>query len=109
MTSRDRPVHLPSARRMLAAGTTAVMGWRGAAAEQPPRSTVSGGARMSGAIEGPRVSAVTGTNGKTSVATATLQLMRAAGWSAAGIDSLGITDVGGSRRGSGSPRTTCQG
>lgn len=52
---------------------------------------------MSGAIEVPRVSAVTGTNGKTSVATATLQLMRAAGWSAAGVDSLGITDVDGRR------------
>lgn len=43
----------------------------------------------------PLVTAVTGTNGKTSVATATLQLMRAIGWRAAGYDSTGITDVGG--------------
>lgn len=43
----------------------------------------------------PLISAVTGTNGKTSVGTATLQLMRAAGWSAAGYDSTGITDVDG--------------
>ena len=43
----------------------------------------------------PLVSAVTGTNGKTSVASATLQLMRAVGWCAAGYDSTGITDVDG--------------
>lgn len=43
----------------------------------------------------PLVSAVTGTNGKTSVATATVQLMKAIGWSAAGYDSTGITDVDG--------------
>lgn len=45
----------------------------------------------------PLVSAVTGTNGKTSVASATLQLMRALGWRAAGYDSTGITDVDGVR------------
>lgn len=43
----------------------------------------------------PLISAVTGTNGKTSVASATLQLMRAVGWRAAGYDSTGITDVDG--------------
>ena len=43
----------------------------------------------------PLVTAVTGTNGKTSVATATLQLLRAAGLRAAGCDSTGITDVHG--------------
>lgn len=43
----------------------------------------------------PLVAAVTGTNGKTSVATATLQLMRIIGWRAAGYDSTGITDVHG--------------
>lgn len=43
----------------------------------------------------PRLSAVTGTNGKTTVATATLQLMRAAGWRPAGYDSTGVTDVHG--------------
>lgn len=43
----------------------------------------------------PLISAVTGTNGKTSVATATVQLMRLVGWSAAGYDSTGITDVAG--------------
>lgn len=46
----------------------------------------------------PLVSAVTGTNGKTSVATATLQLLRAAGLRAAGCDSTGITDVHGALR-----------
>jgi UDP-N-acetylmuramoyl-L-alanyl-D-glutamate--2,6-diaminopimelate ligase len=46
----------------------------------------------------PLVAAVTGTNGKTSVATATLQLMRAAGLRAAGCDSTGITDVHGAVR-----------
>lgn len=43
----------------------------------------------------PLVSAVTGTNGKTSVATATVQLMRAIGRRTAGYDSTGITDVEG--------------
>lgn len=43
----------------------------------------------------PLVSAVTGTNGKTSVATATVQLMRSISWRAAGYDSTGITDVDG--------------
>lgn len=43
----------------------------------------------------PLVSAVTGTNGKTSVATATVQLMRAIGRRTAGYDSTGITDVDG--------------
>nr|BFF12273.1 hypothetical protein GCM10025699_35760 [Microbacterium flavescens] len=43
----------------------------------------------------PLISAVTGTNGKTSVATATLQLMKLVGWRAAGYDSTGITDVDG--------------
>ncbi len=46
----------------------------------------------------PLVTAVTGTNGKTSVATATLQLLRAAGMRAAGCDSTGITDVHGAVR-----------
>lgn len=41
----------------------------------------------------PITTAVTGTNGKTSVASATLQLMRLVGWRAAGYDSTGITDV----------------
>lgn len=44
----------------------------------------------------PLVSAVTGTNGKTTVATATLQLLRATGLRAAGCDSTGIDDVHGS-------------
>ncbi|MGP9539495.1 Mur ligase family protein [Brachybacterium sp. AOP43-C2-M15] len=43
----------------------------------------------------PLTTAVTGTNGKTSVATATLQLLRAAGLPAAGYDSTGIHDVHG--------------
>ena len=43
----------------------------------------------------PVVSAVTGTNGKTSVATATRQLMTLIGWRAASYDSTGITDVSG--------------
>lgn len=43
----------------------------------------------------PITTAVTGTNGKTSVATATIQLMRGAGWRSAGYDSIGITDVAG--------------
>jgi len=43
----------------------------------------------------PLVSAVTGTNGKTSVATATLQIMKHLGWRAASYDSTGITDVEG--------------
>lgn len=43
----------------------------------------------------PLTMAVTGTNGKTSVATATAQLLRAAGLRAAGCDSTGITDVDG--------------
>lgn len=43
----------------------------------------------------PVVSAVTGTNGKTTVATATLQLMRLVGWRAASYDSTGINDVDG--------------
>lgn len=43
----------------------------------------------------PLITAVTGTNGKTSVATATLQLLRAANLRAAGYDSTGITDVHG--------------
>lgn len=46
----------------------------------------------------PLVSAVTGTNGKTTVATATLQLLRAAGLHAAGCDSTGIDDVHGAVR-----------
>jgi UDP-N-acetylmuramoyl-L-alanyl-D-glutamate--2,6-diaminopimelate ligase len=45
--------------------------------------------------ERPRISAVTGTNGKTSVATATRQLMKLAGWEAAGYDSTGVTDADG--------------
>ena len=58
----------------------------------------------------PLVSAVTGTNGKTSVATATLQLLRAAGLRAAGCDSTGITDVHGARgpRNSAARRSTCR-
>lgn len=43
----------------------------------------------------PLITAVTGTNGKTSVATATVQLLRAVGWRTAGYDSTGITDVEG--------------
>jgi len=43
----------------------------------------------------PLVLAVTGTNGKTSVSSATLQLLRAIGWPAAGYDSTGITDLDG--------------
>lgn len=43
----------------------------------------------------PLVSAVTGTNGKTSVATATRQLLRLTGRRVAGYDSTGITDVDG--------------
>src|SRR5699024_7280578 len=43
----------------------------------------------------PLVTAVTGTDGKTSVATTTLQLLRAAGLRAAGCDSTGITHVEG--------------
>lgn len=47
------------------------------------------------AIGRPFISAVTGTNGKTTVATATRQLMNLVGWRAAGYDSTGITDVDG--------------
>ena len=43
----------------------------------------------------PLVLAVTGTNGKTTVNTATLQLLKGIGWLAAGYDSTGITDVDG--------------
>lgn len=43
----------------------------------------------------PTICAVTGTNGKTSVATATLQLMKLIGWQAASYDSTGITGVDG--------------
>ncbi|MBZ3679564.1 hypothetical protein J1N39_34415, partial [Pseudomonas aeruginosa] len=43
----------------------------------------------------PIISAVTGTNGKTSVATATRQLMTLIGWRAAGYDSTGVTGVDG--------------
>lgn len=46
----------------------------------------------------PIISAVTGTNGKTSVATATRQLMTHIGWRAAGYDSTGVTDVDGTLR-----------
>lgn len=46
----------------------------------------------------PVISAVTGTNGKTSVATATRQLMTLIGWRAASYDSTGITDVHGDTR-----------
>ena len=46
----------------------------------------------------PLVTAVTGTNGKTTVATASLQLLRAAGLRAAGCDSTGIDDVRGQVR-----------
>ena len=46
----------------------------------------------------PIISAVTGTNGKTSVATATRQLMTLIGWRAAGYDSTGVTDVDGTLR-----------
>lgn len=46
----------------------------------------------------PLTTAVTGTNGKTTVATATLQLLRAAGLRAAGCDSTGIDDVHGAVR-----------
>ncbi|MGY5763602.1 Mur ligase family protein [Brachybacterium sp. DNPG3] len=53
---------------------------------------------MPAPVDRPLVSAVTGTNGKTSVATATLQLMRATGLRAAGCDSTGITDVHGAVR-----------
>lgn len=46
----------------------------------------------------PLTTAVTGTNDKTTVATATLQLLRAAGLRAAGCDSTGIDDVHGAGR-----------
>ena len=46
----------------------------------------------------PLTTAVTGTTGKTTVATATLQLLRAAGLRAAGCDSTGIDDVHGAVR-----------
>lgn len=46
----------------------------------------------------PIISAVTGTNGKTSVATATQQLMRRIGWRVAGYDSTGVTEVDGTLR-----------
>ncbi len=49
-------------------------------------------------VSRPLTTAVTGTNGKTSVATATLQLLRAAGLRAAGCDSTGIDDVHGAVR-----------
>lgn len=53
----------------------------------------------------PVISAVTGTNGKTSVATATLQIMRAIGWCAAGYDSTGVDEVDGRLRPSGVRRS----
>ncbi|MFJ4167014.1 Mur ligase family protein [Microbacterium sp. NPDC089698] len=43
----------------------------------------------------PLISAVTGTNGKTTVASATMQLMNRIGWRAACYDSMGVTDVHG--------------
>lgn len=43
----------------------------------------------------PTICAVTGTNGKTTVATATFQLMKLIGWKAASYDSTGITGVDG--------------
>ncbi|WP_022877368.1 Mur ligase family protein [Microbacterium sp. B19] len=46
----------------------------------------------------PIVTAVTGTNGKTTVATATRQLMTLIGWRAAGYDSTGVTEVDGTLR-----------
>lgn len=46
----------------------------------------------------PIITAVTGTNGKTTVATATRQLMTLIGWRAAGYDSTGVTDVDGTLR-----------
>ena len=46
----------------------------------------------------PLTTAVTGTTGRTTVATATLQLLRAAGLRAAGCDSTGIDDVHGAGR-----------
>jgi UDP-N-acetylmuramoyl-L-alanyl-D-glutamate--2,6-diaminopimelate ligase len=46
----------------------------------------------------PIITAVTGTNGKTSVATATRQVMNLVGWRAAGYDSTGVTEVDGTRR-----------
>ena len=53
----------------------------------------------------PLVTAVTGTNGKTTVATASLQLLRAAGLRAAGCDSTGIDDVRGEVRPAGFRRS----
>ena len=52
-------------------------------------------APVSAPVGRPLVLAVTGTNGKTSVSTTTLQLLRGIGWHAAGYDSTGITDVEG--------------
>lgn len=46
----------------------------------------------------PIITAVTGTNGKTTVATATRQLMTLIGWRAAGYDSTGVTEVDGTLR-----------
>lgn len=48
--------------------------------------------------DAPLIAAVTGTNGKTSVATAMRQLMQGIGWSVAAYDSLGVTEVDGTRR-----------
>ena len=46
----------------------------------------------------PIITAVTGTNGKTTVATATRQVMNLIGWRAAGYDSTGVTEVVGTLR-----------
>lgn len=51
--------------------------------------------RVTARTDRPLIAAVTGTNGKTTVAHTTRQLMRDVGWGAAGIDSLGITDTAG--------------
>jgi UDP-N-acetylmuramoyl-L-alanyl-D-glutamate--2,6-diaminopimelate ligase len=46
----------------------------------------------------PLITTVTGTNGKTTVATATRQVMNLIGWRAAGYDSTGVTEVDGTVR-----------
>lgn len=53
----------------------------------------------------PLLSAVTGTNGKTSVATYTRQLLGEVGWRVGAYDSLGVTDVAGRLRPSGVRRS----
>src|SRR5699024_7797228 len=94
---RPPPTHVAAGfRRDRPADREPVMGWeRRAEGARRRRSRGSSMQPVTSPVGRPLVTAVTGTNGKTSVATATLQLLRAAGLRAAGCDSTGLTDVDG--------------